>query len=153
MTDIDVVRGKIARLQKLVRLIEQDVASYARYLQELNNELSHISDGIKYQQQCIDHALSTSMLAGDTINPLLCNQAHDFLSEAHNELDRLHVERNRLMTKIEATSNELMSSQSRRDNLQLQIKDNLQQLHAEICRKELTDVCELYLLREVMSGS
>lgn len=153
MIDIAVVRGKVVRLQKLVRLIEQDVASYARYLKQLNNELSQISDAIKYQQQRIDHALSTSMLAGDTINPLLCNQAHDFLSEAYDELDKLYVEQDRLMTMIEATSNELMSSQSRRDNLQLQIKDNLQQLHGEIFRKELTDVCELYLLREVMSGN
>lgn len=153
MIDIAVVRGKVVRLQKLVRLIEQDVASYARYLKQLNNELSQISDAIKYQQQCIDHALSTSMLAGDTINPLLCNQVHDFLSDAYDELDKLYVEHDRLMTMIEATSNELMSSQSRRDNLQLQIKDNFQQLHAEIFRKELTDVCELYLLREVMSGN
>ncbi|GAB3227028.1 hypothetical protein [Pseudaeromonas pectinilytica] len=153
MIDIAVVRGKLVRLQKLVRLIEQDVASYARYLKQLNNELSQISDAIKYQQQRIDHALSASMLAGDTINPLLCNQAHDFLSEAYDELDNLYVDHDRLMTTIEATSNELMSSQSRRDNLQLQIKDNLQQIHAEIFRKELTDVCELYLLREVMSGN
>lgn len=153
MSEVETLRMQLARMSKLELLLEKNSIQHSRCLCYLNNELSHISDAIKYQQQRIEHTLSSSALVGEIINPLMYQQVHDFLSATYTELDVLYGEREVLIGRIEAKSDELVRLLKRKENLQCQYKINYQQLHADLLKKELADVCELHLLRGVMCVS